>query len=316
MDGAIVQVVGDRVVYRASALGGCTKALIAARVGFDALDPKVKPEFFEAGNRAEDAWFKTATAQGRVFEGQQMEVTLQLTQNIAVVGHLDGIEDLNSSVMWDQTIEVKSMSDAEWRKVNWQRVWDHPGLIQKYKWQMSVYIHAREGRPLLAVFYNRDTAETKEFLVKDAFYTVDDIRARVLAIEVAAREAELPVLCDKPSYPCPYFYLHEDALPEELADPELQALAGQYHKAQQDEKVAKAVKDQTKQSLMKNLGVGKYESGEWKVTVYEAKNPPTFNVGAMADDGIDVAKYQKVTVSTRLRVTRKEMGDGADTGGE
>lgn len=314
-EAAIVEVVGDRVVYRASALGGCQKALIAARVGFDALEPKVKPAFFEAGNKAEDDWFAAAAKTGRTFTGQQMEVTLQLTGNIAVVGHIDGLE-IGKDRRGDWTIEVKSMSGNEWAKVNWQNVWAHPGLVQKYKWQMSVYILAREGRPLNAVFYNRDTGETKEFLVKEPWYTVDDVRARVLAIEVAAREADLPQLCDIPSYPCPYFYLHEDQLPEELVGPELQALAGQYYDAQQKEKVAKAVKDQTKLSLMKNLGVGKYESGEWKVTVYEARNPPSYDMGKMAEDGVDVLKYQKITTSTRLRITRKEMGDGTDADGE
>lgn len=238
------------IVYRASALGGCTKALIAQRLGYEATPPPKKmAKVFEDGHAAEEVVHKHYPLHSR-----QTRVSLPVSKTIWVVGHVDGIEDRYIKEVHPDlsrwVVEVKSQSQDEWDA--WDESWSLP-LWEKYKWQASVYMHAR-NLPLHLVRVNRATLDSASPQIHHSYYiepwySVKDIRTRVLQIESQALGGVLPSACDSRSFPCPVFYLHEDLDDEYIEDEQVDTLAKQYKNAKVVEKVAKAKAEESRRAL-------------------------------------------------------------------
>lgn len=266
MDGASVQVAPDgTVIYRASALGSCTKELVALRMGYDEAPlPEKVAALFRSGHEAEERVHERMPLIAR-----QSEVELVVTSKIRVVGHVDGISD--------SVDEVKSQSKDEWErfeKDGWETGW-----FPKYKWQASVYMHAT-GLPLRLIRIMRPPKELQddpqawaEAPIKtqvyfDPWYSLTEIRSRVLTVESQAAGGVLPVACDSLHYPCPVFYLHDDASDVEFGDEAVEVLAKQYQNAKLVEKIAKQKADETKVALRTKGTKMRTESGI-KVTFFE-----------------------------------------------
>jgi hypothetical protein len=206
-DAAIVTVTDDHVAYRASALGSCTRALVAARQGFEAVPPfESALELFQAGHD-EEVRFTTKWP----LEKQQTEVVLSVTQKIQIVGHIDGARG-------GRIVEIKSQSPDGWDK--WTHdIWTTDPLWQKYAWQVSIYMIA-QGSGLELVRINRETGKAVSTFYEMPFHTRQEIVERVLLIEMLAAENGLPETCDKDDWICPYRYTHPTLEP--VDDPELE----------------------------------------------------------------------------------------------
>lgn len=233
-----------RYIYYASELGSCTKLLIAKRMGYQPRVKEAGPDeedrlqlVFDEGNLHEQAVLAKLKSMGANLYDFQREVRLEIgVPGAVIMGHIDA-QGWGPKLWSDnRVVEIKSMGDESYKEVN-RLGWDAGGFIPKYKWQISVYCWCLE-QPGVLVVKNRNTGQILCLLVpQGGFYTYDDIQLRILEIETAADLGELPELCDKPMYPCPYEYLHlEDKVIRK--DSEMDIWAKEYTTAQADKKAA------------------------------------------------------------------------------
>ena len=307
-------------VYRASALGGCDKALVAARLGYTPMDP---PEqfayYFARGEQVEVEVINWLHENDYKVRDQQLEVVIDCPMGAAIVGHLDGI--VTSPQGGEFVGEIKRMTTVAYDEFC-LKTWDTPGLIQKYKWQLSAYMVAT-GLPGLVVvregFTEKDLAEahakgkwlvarTRVVEVPKPFYDRTELVRRVVELELLARKG-LPETCSNPSYPCSWFYLHSEEnnglLPASTDGGRIQALVSAYRSAQAGERVSKELLDTARRELVAAMEGSKKVVTDTGVTVtkFMKKNPPRWDEQAMVADGVDVGKYRSQSSSEQVRVT-------------
>jgi hypothetical protein len=214
-----------KVIYRASDIGGCITRLAAARQGQQETEPKEFVQMvFERGNNTEEKFFADHPDLAHY---RQMEVTLDITKKISVVGHIDA--HANNAL-----IEVKRQADDAWRKWSWDSWTDDP-LWVKYSWQISACMWAlgwgKDPFDFQCHMWrvDGDTGEESAEEVKQPFWTKEDITARILEVETLAHEDKL--VCTTPDFFCQYQYLHADDK-EIVDDGELERLVDEYQRLQ------------------------------------------------------------------------------------
>lgn len=320
-EAAIVEVNPDGTIeYRASALGGCELALLAARLGYDAIPLKADAPIlktFAAGHRIEDEVIEALFPK---VKHRQFETRLKVTNRISVIGHVDGIYD-------GDILEIKSQNMEEFERFELNG-WE-AGLFLKYKWQVSSYMlgFGQSNPRLKLVRALRDengewTGKTATTIHPFPFYSEQDIRARILKIESAAQTGVLMATCT-PSFPCPYFYLHEELDREMVDDEGIDILAKEYEAARRAEATAKGKKEYTRKALREvlseddpNLLPKITTASGAKVTFYSAANARQWDKKKLEEHlksiGKSVEDFQTpATKSERLRVTLPE-GEGND----
>lgn len=222
-DAAIVHSDGSgNIVYRASALGGCLRALLAARLEYEPMPtPERMQKVFNAGHDAEEVAVAALGERGYKLIDRQMPVRLPITGTILVEGHIDGHFVVGARP--ESVAEIKSQSQDEWDAYEAGRP---SGLwTAKYPWQFGVYAHAAR-LPLDVVRINRDRPEQMVIQRWEPLIELDKIRARVLSVEAAARKGDLDAVECSGGWPCPYYYLHDE--PELVEEVAVDVLARQY----------------------------------------------------------------------------------------
>lgn len=296
-------------VYRASALGGCVKAQVAGQLGFTPLSTEKHMEKFAIrGNAHEDEIAKLENLVRR-----QEEVNLYVMPGVVVQGHIDGYNAITSHV-----VEIKSMMPDAWDAFK-KTGWDTPGLVQKYKWQISSYMLAL-SRPALVIVSVVDPDDplrvwkTEKFLVSTPFYSNGDILRRVVEIERWVRRGELPDACSVDQFPCPFYYLHQQSSLEITEDDVIDEVAQMYKDAQVAVKTAETRKVEARKALDAALaGRERVVTKLSKVTYYEV-NSKKVDIDKMREDGVDVGKYEVPIVGKRLRVTVKDENESRGDG--
>jgi len=264
------------VVYRASSLGNCIRALAAARQGIEQAafsdDTKV---IFEEGNLHEEAVKKRLRSEGWTIADEQAEVELVVQEEgprIVVRGHLDGdgVAMPEKRVSGLSILEVKSMSRSkfdEWIDNDFgANQWEG---FEGYGWQISAYIIAT-GRPAYYVVKNRDNGQLDIRHLPGPWKSLKQIRDRVLEAEAWA-DGGFPE-CDLANpYFCNYWFLHdEDDTPQYDAadDDELNDLWIRWREQnkvkQQAEKAIKKLKEQVQAKV--DIGETLTKDGRFVVT--------------------------------------------------
>lgn len=282
-------------IYRASELGGCIKAQVAKQLGFTPLSTeRFMSNLAHEGELHEDDLMKKWGAIDR-----QKEVTLDVMPSVQVMGHIDGYKP-----PW--LLEVKTMGDEPFKAFKQDR-WDTAGLVQKYKWQISVYMLAL-SRPCKLLAKNRNTGEVLEVDIEVPFYSNGDILRRVVEMERWVRRGELPPECSVSMFPCPFYYLESQLTMEVTEDTVMDELARMYQEASVAVKAAETRKREARKALDQGLaGRERVVTALSKITYYEVK-AEKIDFTKMAEDGIDVNKYKVVNIGKRLRVTVKDEG--------
>lgn len=303
-------------VYRASGLGGCIKAQVAAQLGFRALDTEKKMEnMAREGALHEGAVLRRLEEEGYEVQDRQREVWLEVLPSVQILGHLDATTyDKDNNYI----IEVKSMAPDLFREYK-EKSWAMPGFMQKYLWQVSCYMHAMPGYVCMFVVKNRSSGEMRVEPVVEPFYTMDQVMARVLEIEKWVRRGELPDECSVSQWPCPYYYLEQQKTLEIMEDAVLDDLCEMLEEARVAEKAAKERVKVARMTIDESLGErDRVETEKNKVTRYDIKRK-MLDVEKMKGDGVEVDKYYRETLSKGVRVTVKggtdENEPGGDTGG-
>lgn len=319
--------------YRASDLGSCLRRRVARHLGYTPMRPPGKfVTIFEGGHEWERAVKDHLASRGFAVydtligydthsgaDGQEgISVVLKVSDSIRVLGHLDG-------VIWDQenesvrrVLEVKSMAHDSYEAFV-RLGWEMGGLMEKYKWQVSVYMLAT-GMELQLVGVDK-TSDPANPIYHSLYaelppYSLVDVMTRVLEAEAYM---DLPA-CDAASYPCPFFYLGCDDDAED-SDAVLDALVETAVAQTQIAKLEAAKDKELRQQLMDTMGTRKKVRTDAATVSTQTSTRTVTDWDKMREDGIDVAKYQsKEDGSKYVRLTPRKQrdtgGDGGDTAGD
>lgn len=307
--------------YRASELGGCERAQIAKQLEYMAINPPQQMmDVFAAGEKAEHRAISELIKRGWLITGQQMELREDISSQFCLTGHIDGIGGRwgddgkgNRVAGPDHVIEIKSMSSAIFG--SWLRTkWDTEGLVQKYKWQVSAYMNML-SMPCLFVVINRDVKDAVILdieYVQTPFYSMGDIKAKIVRMEAKVRDGELPHDCDVDNgWACPFRYLH--TVEYELSDDDdLAEIAILYKRALGRKRVVEEEVRELRRKLDENTKCESFHHAKVDVTYYESKNPPRWDEAKLREDGINPDEYKTQTKGTRCRVTLR--GDDESRG--
>jgi hypothetical protein len=229
LDHAIVRVTDAGVFYRASALGGCFRALWAARNGFEAKSPPdAMQQIFDRGHEIEDIVLNRMEADGWTIYDRQKEITIPIPGTdppCFIVGHIDAHgtppEGLNptdpESHLFEHVVEVKGFGRSYMDRYRQSGLKAFP----QYRIQAGAYaIGSRCGDIVFTVYDKESDTYSVQFIENDV--PEWQLHALVLAVEEMTRKAELPSCTN--NYPCPYYYMHD---PKEMPMP-LDALQNTY----------------------------------------------------------------------------------------
>ncbi len=211
-----------RVIYSPSSFGGCIKALVAARQGYEPLPtPGFLQKIFDAGHEAEDLAVQKLRDAGWTISGQQDQIELVVPHSalhIVFQSHIDGYMT-HPDVPGIYVCEIKSMGKGPWAEFQKSRY--EGGLFPKYRYQFSIYHHATH-LPVIPVRWNRSAYEeffdSYEMVVEDPlpeewYIPLEELYERVYLIESYAGTEDFPECSTVPATTCPFAFLHE-ATPE------------------------------------------------------------------------------------------------------
>ena len=270
-----VYVEDDLVVYRASSLGHCTRALMAARRHYSPVPyPDWMYDRFEEGNVAEPIIMARFTEDNTDFtlDGSQDEIVLEVADNVVVRGHIDGYAiDSNGRTC---IVEAKALGPDWFKKF---KKHGFAGLPDAYAWQVSIYMIALNTDSAVLVAGEKidgkiqaDSQFHYEW-IRTPIFTREQIVERVMSVENNVDAADWPECINE--FLCQYPYLHDE--------PEITQLEGDtaeqvnkwaeiWAEASQHESIAKKLKAQVKEEMtLWDATDKKYSTGRWKLTLVE-----------------------------------------------
>lgn len=295
-----------RTIFRASALGQCTTAMIALRMGFSAMKPpKSMQDRFNEGHLHEPDIVKRANTEfGVEVFGSQRTVTWWVTDTIGIKGHIDGeavgwtVEEIEAAAESDEAFdlfdkphrlfEAKTMSEQAfrwWVEHDWDARWKkYPG----YARQFTVYGHATELEQGLYAVKNKESGQVIVEPTPTQIVPLPLIKATVVGVEAHVRQGlPMPDECKpRKSWPCPVFYVgpcgddNRDQL-EERESEVVTELMVSYQKAKEAETAAKEAKKKARDEIVKHLPEdgGKFDGNDgWKVALTPRKLKGTESV--------------------------------------
>lgn len=312
------------IVYRASSVGACPRELVAVRRGKTPLPPSDNQEFAMAeGWRQEnyiralldDAGYDIPYRPGEV-DQEEYRVWV-VPDRIAIVGHLDD-RAFERATNRPFTCEYKSMGTsviAKWLK--------NPIATLKgdmrYGFQATVIMTALSLPLLYAIKERPAQGEMSDgrfahFVLEEPPFDFEQIRAHVMAVEMAARgdEDEWPN-CPTDSrarYLCNFPFLHDEELVEDIPD-----LAEMFERARQLQLTIDGAEDELKD--LKKAIRAELESRELRrgvaggVSIY-LKDFFTTRVDMnqlRADLKDEMSRYEYQTPTKQVVIARTKVGE-------
>jgi hypothetical protein len=287
--------------YRASEFGGCTKMLVAKRLGMKPHEsvPETMQKAFDRGNRHEVACLATMVDEGWDIGHHQLEVIVKHpTLDVQVVGHIDAMS-LRTTDRDYRLIEVKA--PQAWRRFVDEQWLDDPSpMVERYKWQISCYMLGLGS--VEAVLACLDEGfQLRYHGIEMPPYSLQDICDRMEMLEEMASHgyAGMPKLCQPREYPCPYYNLHEDENISFAVDSQLDTLVGVRSElnaqAATIKKKVEVVNEEIK-DIVRAKPDRKVVTENSKVSLYDRTNV-RYDYRKMRAEGIDVDRYKSETVT-------------------
>lgn len=297
------------VYYRASSLGGCTRDLVAARLGIHpAPAPKKLEGWWEEGRVSENLIVDYLESIGKTVRHQQMRVELPVGDGLMVVGHIDGITDLDDVA--SAVLEGKALGKTFLEQYEYGGFKAMGTLGRVYAWQISCYMLAL-GMPALYAVRSKVTGATTTKEIHTPPVGLAQIVQKVAEVEKYARAEEYPE-CDGgcTAWSSRYWGVHET---EEVPDrPELYDVIARY--AEQKELVDdhQAYLAELKEELVERMGTGKARAEEFEVSISNvvSRRPDTKKLKQAL--GEEYEDYTYETRSTRLTVRRTGRADSSE----
>lgn len=315
-DAPIATITPDEIIYRASTLGGCLRKLWAARSGMEAKPPTAKMQaIFDRGHELEPIILELLTSQGWTLTDHQGEVIFAVHQpadtatykTLSVVGHYDA---MGSHPQFTQgrslPVDVKGFGPDLIREYLGHQLSNLP----HYEWQQSVYaIGCGVSQYVMPVYDKENEMILRSSLYPhDAQVTIDMIEQKLLIVERMFINSEMPD-CEV-SYPCPFYYLHDEPLEKPPLPANVTKAVDARMKVDAKIKVFTLAKDKLSEVIKSTLGEKEQSYDHEGTTVAILPNPNKFNTKAaqalLTEAGIDWAndpEYQVPGVGYQLRVT-------------
>lgn len=292
-DRHIVYAEDGRWVYRASALGGCRTALVAARLGL----PPVGGVPEAVRRAAADGWrWEEVVATEMALVRRQETVELAVSDDIFVRGHIDGLVVTDEGELMCRLVEVKTVSG----EVGWRSLADALAAQPRWRLQIAAYAAGLGLHRVRLVVVDRRTGERTvlDGPAPDAAEVVE----RVREVEEIAASTSLPADADCGEPWCRYRYLHAD---DRTDATDMEDVAEAYFELSRQLAVVQKAKDAVRDRLVA-LGKGRYVTPSWHVTVsrYSSRR---VDADALKRDGL-YERYSKEIETTRVTVTRKKDG--------
>lgn len=289
-------------------------------MGYEPASPPPKfVEYFARGDTTEVEVKRDLERDGWRIEREQDEVTVDVTDEIKVVGHLDGVIWTGmEAIAKHRVLEIKRMADPYWRVVK-DGGWYVDGLMEKYRWQISAYMIAT-GLEVVLVCRNGDTGEDLYLYAEEPFHPINDIKARVLSVEGRARSfATLDDVgqCDSADFPCPFYYTHLDEGREDAAEDTdlLEGLGIAFSLAQGRERAAKDEVKRIRDEISAVVGDRlKVNAGRVKITKFVSRRT-SLDRRRIERDGIDLSEYESTKEYDGVRITVGDDDRDDSTGG-
>lgn len=238
----------EQVVYRASALNLCPSAFCALALGHSPSPPPPKMQAaYDQGHEAEPLILSSLEDAPKL-DGKENAYTVVSSESKPVVelvimdtnkkrvvvrGALDDVAYVTAHTRAGKElfVERKAVVDAKNFGMAYWSLWLRNGIkaFPSYEWQFSVYQHgmARKGKedfiPALMACRSKDTGKILVQWLETPPKSLKEIRNHVIHLEAGCEDAietgEVPK-CEKPSYPCPMWHLHDVVIemPEKTID--------------------------------------------------------------------------------------------------
>jgi hypothetical protein len=319
-DRAAVYVEGDTIVYRASAVGMCDKALIAIRQGVTPLSPpEWLQEKMQEGTESESLIVEQARRtmrEGQVVSTQDVvEIPVWVKEDgtkVVIRGHTDGTlwgvaEGTHTERYWG--IEAKKLGPSLWGK--WQKGMNtFFDAMPYYRDQLVIYMEGL-GYPFLYAVGRWDpdegvVTEVDVEVVSTPPGSISEIKARIIQIELAAASGVMPT-CSGGMYPCPVYFIHDED-ERDQGDEALDAAVDVYLEAAALEREAKAWKERAYEDVFKlaeDVDAEKLEVSGALVTKYQHKSR-RLDTKAVEKAGIDLSPFYNESFKNRVKITPKK----------
>lgn len=281
----------ETVVYRASSVGACPRALLLTGLGYPGRPwSEWFSEVLDEGTRMESQIEAMYTQQtGHPVVDRQREYDLEIVAGVKVRCHIDGRYPFNMSMppgsgagMFN---EFKKLRPSGWEQFKRVGVEMH----NHWLWQMATVQHATQAEymRLIGGLYDPERDCITEIFIHnytDPVLPLKAIRRKIIAVELAITNGADPmgVECAPKMWPCP-FEAHHDEQPEvrELSKErdaemltawidEYREVSGEMAKLAEREKPLKAAKDELRGKIegwLRKAGVAGGEEESWKYTL-------------------------------------------------
>jgi len=328
---SIAYIEGNKSIYRASGIGSCVTALIAAKMGHEeqrfAKAEKIMMDAANEGSAQEGIILNTLkTIEGwRIQEdGSQDLMELKIIPNVYIRGHIDGIVT-PKGMRNPRLLEVKTMSDARFKKWisygNDARTRLLTDEFDKYAWQISAYMHHYE-MPAMYVVKNRNSGTLDISEIKIPPIDLKVIRKKIIEVERLFLKGDLPT-CNLTSerFFCPYPYLHngdtfgdeddDDFDPiDDVTSSLVEGMAILYVELAKKVSTLKPLDEERKEVGKKLLGIlgtsgpKKTIAGDYQVSRVDNTYAKVDKAGIASELGINVEQYDELVKKHTQRPKR------------
>lgn len=321
LDAPVVSVWPDRIVYRASGLGGCPRALWAARKKYTR---KPLPQNFQAifarGHEIEDITKFILVNDGWTLINSQYEVRLDFPPMvellpITVLGHIDCDSRLDQSDPYVLT-EIKGFGKEFLSRYSHTDI----NAFPTYCAQISTYLHARHQSRWRFIVYQKTHTSPEDSRTRliireyeEPPWPVEKIRQRVEEIEFLATEQDPSKVPCINSYPCQYFYLHDTPQSASLTDFQV-STARAIKNLDAKIKLLTETRDRFRyklQSQLESLPSTKFRQSNVSISIYTSPDRLDQQLAKkiLEEAGVPKEEYIKKGSGKTMRITVKDRND-------
>lgn len=316
-DAPIVTVTDTQIIYRASALGMCKRALYAARMRENPMSPPpALQRVFDQGHELEAGiLYALAKDEGWVIDPDSEQRTLEISitetggREVVVRGHVDAVGF--NPLADDQTpmpIDAKAFSQSTLDKFLTEGI----NAFPHYAWQMSFYALAMDTESFCMPLWNKDENNLTVKVFHSLPYDQNDIFHRIAEIEVLAAESDrIPydaVDC-LGTWGCPFRYLHDEKEVGTLDERLAQQVEKYWALSNEIKTLETRKKDLAKlliEILNKDDDLRHFKNAIYSVNL--VSNPKRLNIKAIkeliVDAGLDINDYYTPGEGLSLRVKK------------
>lgn len=221
----------NQIIYRASGIGSCIRALVASRLGIpDQPRPKPIQDAMDASTTAEPVALIQLREDGWTTDDEQEEVDWTLIRpegQYVVRGHIDATGTHPKFPDLKFVIEVKNMSDGMFSKYVRRGTAGWGALGLQYDWQISAYMHATQLAGLLVVRNKKPNPDGSHDMhltvIAEPPISEAQLESRIMEVERAVAREWYPECDRKCTSFSPYAQVHHFAAAKQdtIDDPEL-----------------------------------------------------------------------------------------------